>query len=63
MNTDELVCPCCGGTDFIEAHAARCAAISQKPYTSMKHADLYYKVCISCGTVAHTYVKHIKELL
>lgn len=63
MEEKQIVCPYCGKTDFIEAHAAPVADIAQTSLFTMKLATIKYKVCISCGTIAHLYVDDPKKLL
>ena len=58
-----IFCPYCGGKDFVEAYAASIASISKNHSLSPKKAIIIYKVCTSCGTIAHLYVRNPKDLL
>lgn len=63
MNHEGIVCPFCGCSEYIEAHAANIANISKNPAFSLKKATIIYQVCISCGTIIRSYVKNPKDLL
>ena len=63
MNDKSIVCPFCGGTEFVEAHAASIANISKNPAFSLKKATIIYQVCLACGTIIRSYVKNPEDLL
>ena len=55
-------CPCCGGTEMIEAYQSGYAAVIS-PSHKMGGAALYHSICRRCGSVVRSYVKDPEKLL
>lgn len=60
------VCPWCGGKAFLEAEPAAEEALvwrrDQKKISGLC-SHLIYTICLQCGSVVHTRVAHVDELL
>lgn len=51
-NTENRVCPYCGGTDFVVGiQAVRTEKLSFRDQT------LYHEICENCGTVVRSFIK------
>lgn len=59
----EEKCPYCGGKNFVSARQDGYANISADKTWTFKDQILYHTVCLDCGTVVRSYVKHPEELI
>ena len=62
MEKKTMVCPYCGGIEFVDAIANRVEAGVRNPDLLLRATQLCYTVCLSCGTVARTYVQDVEQL-
>lgn len=58
MDTEKIVCPYCGGTDFVTGkHTGYGSVMPEKDLLIFRGQILYHDICSKCGTVVRSYIK------
>ena len=63
MASDILVCPFCGGKEFVIAEQSGLGNIHICKKVLYTSTALMHQVCIQCGAVVKSYAKDMDELL
>ena len=64
MNTEKIVCPYCGGTDFVIGKQAGYGAVMpEKARLIFFGQELYHDICRKCGTVVRSYIKEPEKFV
>ena len=63
MDQKQDICPHCGGTDTaVGMQAAQARVIHKDAITLFGGQDLFHVICLTCGTVVRSFVKHPEKL-
>lgn len=61
---ENIVCPFCGGEDFVEGIQKSYAQITPaNKVLTLKSQNVYHIICLKCGTIVRSYVKNPQELV
>ena len=61
MDTEKIVCPYCGGTDFVIGKQA--VVLPEKDLFIFRGQALYHDICSKCGTVVRSYIKEPEKFV